>query len=47
MEYYSAITRNESESVAVRWIKLELLIQSKVSQKDKNGYHIVTYIYGI
>ena len=31
MEYYSAITKNESESVVVRWINLELLIQSEVS----------------
>ena len=31
MEYYSAITKNESESGVVRWINLELLIQSEVS----------------
>ena len=45
MEYYSAIKRNAFESVLMRWINLEPLIQSEVSQKEKNKYHILTYIY--
>ena len=40
MEYYPAIKRNEFESVLVRWMNLELVIQSKVSQKEKNKYHM-------
>ena len=46
VEYYSAIKKNEFESVLVRWMKLEPVIQSKVSQKEKNKYHVVTHIYG-
>ena len=45
IEYYSAIKRNAFESVLVRWIKLEPVIQSEVSQKKKNEYHILTHIY--
>ena len=45
LEYYSAIKRNAFESVLMRWINLEPLIQSEVSQKEKNKYHILTYIY--
>ena len=36
MEYYSAIKKNSFESVLMRWMKLEPIIQSEVSQKD-NG----------
>ena len=43
---YSAIKRN-TESVLMRWINLEPIIQSEVSQKEKNKYHILTHIYGI
>ena len=46
-EYYSAIKRNTSESVLMRWMNLEPIIQSEVSQKEKNNYHILTHIYGI
>ena len=46
MEYYSAI-KNTFESVLMRWIKLEPIIQSEVSQKEKYQYSILTYIYGI
>ena len=35
MEYYSAIKQNTFESVLMRWIKLEPIIQSEVIQKDK------------
>ena len=47
MEYYSAIKKNSFESVLMRWMKLEPIIQSEVSQKDKDHYSILTHIYGI
>ena len=47
MEYYSAIKRNEMEVFVVRWMDLESVIQSQVSQKEKNKYHMLTHIYGI
>ena len=47
MEYYSAIKRNEIELFVVRQMDLELVIQSEVSQKEKNKYHMLTHIYGI
>ena len=47
MEYYSAIKRNETELFAGRWLDLESVIQSEVSQKEKNKYHMLTHIYGI
>ena len=47
MEYYSAIKRNETELFVVRWMDLETVIQSEVSQKEKNKYHMLTHIYGI
>ena len=47
MEYYSAIKKNAFESVLMRWMKLELIIQSEVSQKDKHQYSILMHIYGI
>ena len=40
MEFNSAIKRNASESVLMRWMNLEPIIQSEVSQKEKNNYHI-------
>ena len=45
MEYYSAIKRNKTELFVVMWIDLETVIQSKVSQKEKNKYHMLTHIY--
>ena len=47
MEYYSAIKKNTFESVLMRWMKLEPIIQSEVSQKEKHHYSILTHIYGI
>ena len=47
MEYYSAIIKNTFESVLMRCIKLEPIIQSEVSQKDNHQYSILTHIYGI
>ena len=45
MEYYSAIKKNSFESVLMRWMKLEPIIQSEVSQKEKHQYSILTHIY--
>jgi len=45
MEYYSAIKKNAFESVLMRWMKLEPIIQSEVSQKEKHQYSILMYIY--
>ena len=47
MEYYSAIKKNAFESALMRWMKLEAIIQSEVSQKEKHQYSILTHIYGI
>ena len=47
VEYYSAIKKNSFESVLVRWMKLEPIIQSEVSQKDKDQYRMLTHTYGI
>ena len=47
MQYYSAIKRNEIELSVVRWMYLESVIQSEVSQKEKNKYCMLTHIYGM
>ena len=47
MEYYSAIKRNKIGSFVEAWMDLESVIQSVVSQKKKNKYHILTHICGI
>ena len=47
MVYYSAIKKNTFESAVMRWMKLEPIIQSEVSQKEKHQYSILTHIYGI
>ena len=47
MEYYSAIKKNTFESILMRWMKLEPIIQSEVIQKEKQQYSILTHIYGI
>ena len=44
VEYYSAIKRNAFESVLMRWMNLEHIIQKEVSQKEKNKYHILMHI---
>ena len=46
-EYYSAIKGNKMELFVVRWMELESVIQSEVSQKEKNKYSMLTHIYGI
>ena len=47
MEYYSDIKRNEIELSVARWMDVETVIQSEVSQKEKNKYCMLTHIYGI
>ena len=44
MEYYSAIKKNRVESVLMRWMKVEPIIQSEVSQKEKHQYSILTHM---
>ena len=46
-KYFSAIKKNIFESVLMRWMKLEPIIQSEVSQKEKHQHSILTHIYGI
>ena len=47
MDYYSAIKKDAFESVLMRWMKLEPIIQSEVNQKEKHQYSILMHIYGI
>ena len=46
MEYYSGIKKNIFESVLMRWTKLEPIIESEVSQKEKHQYSTLMHIYG-
>ena len=47
MEYYSAIKKNSFKPVLMRRMELEPIIQSEVSQKDKDQYSILMHIHGI
>ena len=47
MEYYSAIKKNTFESIQMRWMKLEPIIQSEVIQKEKHQYSILTHIWNL
>ena len=47
MEYYSAIKINKTELFVVKWMDLESVIQSEISQKEKNKYCILMHICGI
>ena len=47
VEYYSAIKKKAFKSVLMRYMKLEPIIQSEVSQKGKHQYSILMHIYGI
>ena len=47
IEYYSSIKRNAFESVLMRWMNLEPIIQSEVSQKERDKYRILMHIYRI
>ena len=47
MEYYSAKKRNTFESILMRWMNLEPIIQRKVDQKMKNKYHILNTLWNL
>ena len=47
MGHYSAIKKNTFESVLMRWMNLESIIQREISQKEKDNYHILKHIYRI
>ena len=47
MEYYLAIKKNAFESVLMRWMKMEPIVQSEVRQKEKHQHSILMHIYGI
>ena len=47
IEYYSAVKKKKFESILMRWMKLEPIIQSEVSQKEKHQYSILMLIYGV
>ena len=47
MEYYSAIKKNAFESVIMRWMKLEPIIKTEISQREKYQYCTLMHIYGI
>ena len=47
MEYDPPIRKNAFESVLMKWMKTEPILQSELSQKEKHQYSILTHIYGI
>ena len=47
VEYYSAIKKNEIMPFAATWVTLEIIILSKVSQKEKDKYHMISLTCGI
>ena len=47
VEYYAAMKKSKSESIIVRWMNLEPVVQSTVNQKEKNKYPTLMHIYGI
>ena len=47
MEYYSAIKKNEITPFVATWVDLEIIIQSEVSQAEKDKYHMISLICGI
>ena len=47
MEYYSGVKRNEILQFTERWMDLETVIQSEVSQKEKNKYRVISFMCGI
>ena len=46
MEYYSAITKNETMPFAATWMDLEIIIQSEINQTKKDKYHMISLICG-
>ena len=47
MEYYSDIKRNETELFVVRWMDLESVIESEVSQKEQNKFCMLTHTWNL
>ena len=47
MKHYSVTKRNTLESVLMRWMNLEPIIQSEVCQKEQDNYCILAHVYGI
>ena len=47
MEYYSFVKTNTFKSILMRWMNLEPIIQSEVSQKEKDKYRVLTHVYRI
>ena len=47
MEYYSAITKYKIMPFAATWMELETLILSEISQKEKDKYHMISYIWNL
>ena len=47
MQYYSAITKNKIMTFEASWMQLGIIILSEVSQKEKDKYHIISFICGI
>ena len=47
MEYHTAIKKNEILPFAVTWIELQCIMRSKISQAEKDKYHMLSLIYGI
>ena len=47
MEYYSAIKKDEIMPFAATWTDLEIIIQSEVSQTEKDNYHVMSLICGL
>ena len=47
IEYYSALKKNKIMPFAVRWMQLEMLILSEVSQKEKDNYHMTSHIWNL
>ena len=46
MEYYSAITKNETMPFAATWMDLEMIIRSEINQTKKHKYHMISLICG-
>ena len=47
IEYYSAIKKNEIMPFAAKWMDLEIIILSEVSQKEKDKYHMISLVCGL
>ena len=47
MKYYLAITKNEIMLFAATWMDIEIIILSDTSQKERDKYHMISFICGI